>query len=1051
VEFRLLGPVELWDAGQRHELGSSKERCVLAILLWGLGKSVSADVLVDRLWDEHPPPKARNSLYSYVARLRSRLQRVASSGEVRLVSGSGCYTLEADPESVDLYRFRRLRAQASAIGDSGDDEQAALLLGEADKLWRGAALTGLGGSWADRTRASLAGERLAATQDRITAELRRGRHAEMLTELTDLVAEHPFTETLVEHLMVALNRSGRPAEALQVYRRTRDQLVRELGTDPSQALRDLQQRILLGDPELAPRPPASPAPRTQAADNLPRDIPNFTGRGAELRWLQDVVAAEPARTATVVVTIDGMAGSGKSTLALHAAHQLRDDFPGGRLYLQLHAHDASREPLDPAVGLDALLRLLGVPADRIPRTLEERATLWRTQLAYRRALVVLDDAASQEQVAPLLPGSASCLVIITSRTRLAGLAGIRELPLGVLSSADAAALFTSIADTVTVSDQEHVAEITRLCGQLPLAIQLVASRLARRSAWSASDLAERLSAAADRTGEIYTSNPEIAASFALSYQELSGEQRQLFRQLSLHPGPDFGMPAAAAGAGASAGDCERSLAALLDSRLLEEPVRGRYRSHNLIGAYARDLALRHDPESDRRETTRRFLDYYRYAADQADRILYPHRDRIDVRITGRAPVTPLFSGPQAARKWLAAELGNLLSAARQAAEGQLPEHAALIAHVLAEFLQTHGHWEEAIALHAQAISAWRVTGDRNGEARALTDLAVVLTRAGRYGETLQNARQALAIFRAEDDRHGQAAVLDHIGLVYCQSSRFQQAVSCHEQALILWRALGDRHGEASSLAHSAMPIKHIGGYGEALERFGQALSVYQDMRDSQGEARTLNNIAVVEEQLGLYDDALRRYQRAQAVAQDTGERQGEAITFNNMGVVYSRMGQYQESLANYRKALAIYRDIGDRSSEADVLNNIGSAFQRIRHLGEAAIHHQKALAIAHELAEPYQEARSLSGTGAVHLMSGRYGLALEDYQAALELSRLIGDPYQEGLALDGVGDAHIYIAGAAAAQTYWREALAIFERIGVPEADEVRVKLEASARSLGEG
>lgn len=1044
MEFRLLGPVELWDAGQRHDLGSSKERCVLAILLWGLGKSVSADVLVDRLWDEHPPPKARNSLYSYVARLRSRLHQVARSGEVRLVSGSGSYTLEADPESVDLYRFRRLRAQAAAIGDSGDDEQAALLLQEADKLWRGVALAGLRGSWADRTRASLAGERLAATLDRIAAELRRGRHAEILTEITDLVADHPFTETLVGHLMVALNRSGRPAEALQVYRRTREQLVRELGADPSQSLRDLHQRILLGDPELAPRPQASAVPRTPAADNLPRDIPNFTGRRAELRWLEDVVAGEPSRTAMAVVTIDGMAGSGKSTLALHAAHQFRDAFPGGRLYLHLHAHDASREPLDPASGLDALLRLLGVPADRIPRTLEERATLWRTQLAYRRALVVLDDAASQEQVAPLLPGAASCLVIITSRTRLAGLAGIRELPLGVLSSADATALFTSIADTVTTSDQDHVAEITRLCGHLPLAIQLVASRLARRSAWSVADLAERLSAAGDRTGEIYTGNPEIAASFALSYQELSGEQRQLFRQLSLHPGPEFGMPAAAAGAGASAVDCERSLAALLDSRLLEEPVRGRFRFHDLIGAFARDLALRHDPESSRRETTCRTLDYYCYVADQADRILYPHRDRIDVSIAIRPAAAAPFSNPQAARKWLAEELGNLLSAARQAAEGQSPEHAALIAHVLAEFLQTHGYWEEAIALHVQAISAWQVNGDRSGEARALTDLALVFTRTGRYGQALQNARQALAIFRAEDDRHGEAAVLDHIGLVHWQSSHFQEAISCHEQALLLWRALGDRHGEADSLAHSAMPIMHTGGYGEALERFGQALSVYQDMRDSQGEAKTLNNIAVVEEQLGLYDDALRRYQQAQAVARDTGDRQGEAITFNNMGVVYNWIGQHQESLANYRKALAIYRDIGDRSCEADVLNNIGSAFQRIRHLGEAAIHHQKALAVAHELAEPYQEARSLSGAGAVHLMSGRYALALEDYRAALELSRLIGDPYQEGLALDGIGSAHLHITGEAAAQVYWREALAIFEKIGVPEAGEVRARLGAA-------
>jgi tetratricopeptide (TPR) repeat protein/DNA-binding SARP family transcriptional activator len=983
-------------------------------------------------------------LYSYVARLRGRLQRAAGGGEVELWSRSGSYALEADPESVDLCRFRRLRAQASAIGDSGDDEHAAMLLREADEQWRGVALTGLAGNWADRIRAGLGDERLAATLDRISAEIRLGRHADVLAEITGLAAEHPFMENLVGQRMLVLYRCGRQAEALQAYRQAREQLVRELGTEPSRVLRDLHQRILRGDPELAPTPRARPRARTPPVDNLPRDIHNFTGRAAELRQLLDACAAEPSGTAVVVEAIDGMAGSGKSTLALHAAHRLRDRFPDGRLYLQLHAHDASRGPLDPAAGLDALLRLLGVPADRIPPALEERATLWRTQLAYRRALVVLDDAVSNEQVAPLLPGAPSCAVIITSRNRLAGLAGVHELSLDVLSGTDAAALFIGIVGGRAVADHGPVAELTRLCGYLPLAIHLVASGLARRPAWSVADLAQRLSAAGDRISEVYADNPEIAASFTLSYQELSGEQRQLFRWLCLHPGLDFTMPAAAACGGLPIAACERYLAALLDSRMLEEPVRGRFRFHDLIRAYAYDLAVRHDPESSRRRAVRRMLDYYLCAADRADRILYPHRYRVDVQHSGLPVESPPLSGPKAARSWLTAESANLLSAVRQAAQWRLPEHAALLAHVLPEFLQTHGHWEEAIAVHTAAISAWRMIPDRDGEARALSDLAYILTRTGSYHEALHNAYQALDIFQELGDQHGEAGVLDHIGLVHWQSSRFAEALRCYEQALAIWRVLGDRHGEAGSLAHSAMPIWHTGGYTEALKRFGQALSIYRDLADSQGEAKTLNNIAVVQEHLGLYDDALRRYQQAQDLAQDTGDRQGEAVTFNNMGIIYNLQGRYQESLVSFRKALVIYRDIGDRRCEADALNNIGSAFQRIHHLGEAAIHHQKALAVAHELAEPYQEARSLSGTGAVHLMDGRYDLALQDYRAALELSRLIGDPYQEGLALGGMGGAHLHITGADAARKYWREALAIFEKLGVPEADEVRARLGIS-------
>lgn len=1042
MEFRVLGPVELREAGQRRSLGSSKERCVLAILLWALGRPVSVDSLVDRVWGEHPPPKARNSLYSYIARLRSRVQHSAGDGEVRLVSGSGSYTLEADPESVDLYLFRRLRGQARAIGDSGDDEQAALLLHAADKLWRGEPLTGLTGDWASRARASLADERLAATLDCIAADLRLGRHADVLRDIAGLVAEHPFVETLVEQHMLALYRCGRQAEALQAYHHARQRLVSELGTDPGQSLRDLHQRILRGDAELSYSPPAALASRARPVDNLPRDIPNFTGRIAEMSRLLDAVTANPARTAVVIEAIDGMAGAGKSTLALHAAHQLRDNFPDGRLYLHLHAHDPNRGPLDPAAGLDVLLRILGVPADLIPRTLEERSALWRTQLARRQVVVVLDDAANEEQITPLLPGTPSCLVIITSRTQLTGLSGVHAVSLDVLSGTDAVALFTNIAGSGKASEIESAAEITRLCGYLPLAIHLVASRLAHRSAWSIADLAQRLSSTKDQAGEIYMDNPEIAASFALSYQGLSGEQQQLFRQVCLHPGQDFTLATAAAAAAVPLADCERRLTALLGHRLLEEPVRGRFRFHDLIGAYARDLALRCDSESARQQTVRRMLDYYLYVADSADRVLYPHRDRVDVRIT-RLPVSaPHFAVRQAAREWLTEELGNLLSAARYAAERRLPEHAALLAHVLAEFLQTQGHWEEAITVHDQAIRAWRMTGDQGGEARALTDLGFMLTRTGRYGEALQNARQALAIFRAQHDRHGEADVLDRIGLVYWQSSRFREALTCYEQALSIWRELGDRHGEADSLAHNAMSMWHVGSYSEALKRFGQALSIYQDMTDSRGEAKTLNNIADVQQHLGMYDDALRRYQQAQAIARDIGDRQGEAIIFNNMANVYQRMGQYQESLTNYREALGIYRDIGDRRCEADALNNIGAAFLRTHHYGEAIIHHQKALTVAHELAEPYQEARSLSSIGAVHLKSGCHDLALADYREALELSRLIGDPYQEGLALDGMGSAQLHIAGEAEAHERWREALAIFDKIGVPEANEVRARLQ---------
>jgi DNA-binding SARP family transcriptional activator/tetratricopeptide (TPR) repeat protein len=1043
VEFRILGPVELWEAGQRRDLGSAKERCVLAILLWALGSPVSADAIVNRVWGRHPPAKARESLYSYVARLRRRIQRAGADAQARLVSGSGSYTLEADRELVDLHRFRRLRVQARAIGESGDDDQAASLLHEADALWRGEPLAGISGDWAERVRASLVDEHLAATQERIATDLRVGRHADVLGELSDLVSEHPLVETLVEHLMLALYRCGRQADALHAFRQARQRLVDELGTEPSQSLSDLHRRMLQGDPGLAAPRAVSGVVGGAHADNLPRDIPGFIGRQREMRRLLNVATSNPARTAVTVVAIDGMPGVGKSTLAIHAAHRLRDSFPDAQLYLRLYAHDASRGPLDPAAGLEILLRMLGVTAEQMPRGLEERAALWRSHLARRRAVVVLDDAASPNQVDPLLPGAPGCLVLITSRTTLTGLAGIDSISLGVLSGDDASALFTGIVGKGRPADGEAVAGINRLCGHLPLAIHLVASRLSQRSAWSVADLAHRLSRVGDRVGEIYTDNPEIGASFELSYQGLTSEQQRIFRRICLQPGPEFTLPAAAAAAGASFAQTERCLSSLLNNHLLEEPARGRFRFHDLIGAYARDLATRHDSGSDRELTLRRVLDYYLHVADVADRLLYPYRYRIDVDVDhpwGEAQL----AGPHDAREWLRAELVNLLAAARYAFDHRLPEHAALLPHVLAQFLQTHGYWEAAITAHTRAARSWRALGDGRGEGRALTDLAFMLTRTGRYDDALQRAQEALDLFRAHADARGEADVLDRIGLAYWQLSRFHEAIAQHEKAAKISRSLGDRREEADALAHGAMSHWHLGSYQEATRRLTQALAIYRDVGDRQGEARALNNIADVELRLGRCDEALHRYEQAQVMARDLGDRQGEAVVLNNMGNAYQHLGRYADALAVYRRALAVYREVGDRRCEADTLNNIGAAFQRTRHYSEAMIHHQKALAVAHDLAEPYQEARALSHIADVHLRGGRHEMALDEYAAVLELSRRIGDPYQEGLALAGMANAQYSLGRHGPARDRWHQALALFERIGVPEADEVRGRLRAA-------
>ena len=329
--FRILGPVEIWAAGQRRELGSPKEACVLAVLLYTAPRPVSPETLVDRVWGAGPPNKARESLWAYIARLRRILVDV---GDARLVSRSGLYVLETDPENIDLHRFRQLRNQARAIAESGDKWHEAELLREADQLWLGEPLAGIAGDWARHTREVLEQERLTAIMDRIRSELELGKEADLATELAELAQQHPLTETIVEHLMVALYRAGRQAEALDAYRQARQRLVSELGTEPAPPLRALHQRILQGDQSLAGHPAAWAASRV-APNNLPRDIPDFVGREEELNALAETIGSEQARTSVTVVAIDGMAGVGKSTLAIHVAHRSAARFPDGQILLRL--------------------------------------------------------------------------------------------------------------------------------------------------------------------------------------------------------------------------------------------------------------------------------------------------------------------------------------------------------------------------------------------------------------------------------------------------------------------------------------------------------------------------------------------------------------------------------------------------------------------------------------------------------------------------------------------------------------------------------------------
>jgi DNA-binding SARP family transcriptional activator len=1040
VEFRILGPVELWAAGQRRPLGSPKEACVLAVLLYTAPRPVSPETLVDRVWGAGPPNKARESLWAYIARLRRILVDV---GDARLVSRSGLYVLETDPENIDLRRFRQLRNQARAIAESGDKRHAAELLREADQLWLGEPLAGIAGDWARQTRDVLEQERLTAIMDRITAELELGNEADLARELSELAQQHPLTEPIVEHLMVALYRTGRQAEALEAYRQARQRLVSEIGTEPGLGLRTLHQRILQGDQSLAATPGAWATHRV-APNNLPRDIPDFIGREEELNTLAEATGSEQARTSLTVVAIDGMAGVGKSTLAIHAAHRSAARFPDGQIFLRLYAHDPYEEPVDPATALETLLRVTSAPGSEsktLPPSVEERAALWREQVANRRMLIVLDDAASRDQIQPLLPGAPGCLVLITSRRRLAGLPGARSLSLDVLRPPDAADLFTRIVGPQRCVDTDAVAEIVRLCGYMPLAIQVVASRLRHRPAWTVADLAQRLTTTQHRLGEIRGEELEVASSFELSCRYLTREQQRAFRGLGCYPGPDFSLYAAAAASGASLSDTERVLESLVDYHLLEESGHGRFRCHDLVREYSVELADREDTEATRRAITCRLLDFYLYQADRADRILYPHRRRIGVETGGGPAEMPGLTTQPEALGWMEAERLNLLRAVQYSAGRGYPGHARLLPHVMAQFLEAEGYWQDAAQVHGLALDAWRAAADPSGEAQAHVDLCMSRVRAGYVEDALTHGKAGLEIFQTLGDERGQAEALDRLGLVFWLVAQFPDALKRFEESLDLHRATGNTYGEAEALGHMGIASFHVGRYQEALDNSQRALELFRDIGDAIGEAKMLNNIGDIEQILGAHGEALAHYRQALPIANQIGGRQAEAVLLNNIGNACQHMGGYDDALSYLRQALGIYGDIGDRRGEADALNNIGTVYRRMRRSDEAIVHHQKALGIAYSLAEDYEAARAQQSLGDVYLDMGKHGPALEHYRDALGLSRTIGAPYGEACALDGIGSVLRHTEGEAAAREHWRQALQIFERIGVPEAQTVRSRL----------
>ena len=781
-----------------------------------------------------------------------------------------------------------------------------------------------------------------------------------------------------------------------------------------------------------------------ATRTLPRDIASFTGRVPELAHLADAVTGAAAAGSGVVgiYAIGGMAGVGKTTFAVHAAHRLAEAFPDGQFFLPLHAHTPGQRPVEPVDALASLLLTAGVGAQQIPPGLQARAARWRDYLAGKKVLLLLDDAASHEQVTPLLPGMAGCLVLVTSRRHLTALEDATAISLDTLAPGEAAALLARLAGRPGLgSGDGPAAELTRLCGYLPLAIGMLARQLHHHPAWTAAGLAAELAAAAGRLELMRAENLSVAAAFDLSYQDLTVGEQRLFRRLGAHPGPAIDAYAAAALDGTDLATARRHLEGLYDQYLLTEPARGRYRLHDLLSEHARALAFAGDP-ADADAAAGRLLDYYLHTAAAAGQHTVTRNVAVGRMPPGTPPAVapPLCTAGQASA-WLDAERANLDAAAGYAAASGRPGHAIAIPAAISGFLFARGHWDESAALQQAALATARQAGDRAGQAGALNELGILQRATGGYPAADASHQQALELYRDLGDRLGQASTLDNLGRVQRDTGDYPAAVASHQQALALYRDLGHQAGQALALNNLGTVQASTADYRAAGASCQQALGIARDIGHRLGQAMALTNLGLVQSRTGDYTAAAASYQQALDLFRDLGDRSGQAVAINNRGWMQRLSGDYPAAAASCQQALELFRDLGHRYGQADAIGNLGVVQSRSGDYPAAAASLTQALGMFCDLGDREAQAEVLNDLGDLLSRSADSQQACGHHARALAIAREISVPLEEARALEGIGHCLLQDGNPADAAAHWQQALTIYQRIGAPDVRRIQETL----------
>ncbi|MEV8514490.1 BTAD domain-containing putative transcriptional regulator [Dactylosporangium sp. NPDC051484] len=986
MRYRLLGPLEVDVAGRRLEISATRDRILLAMLLLHPNRVVTLPRLVDAVWGDAAPVTARAQLHTCVSRLRRQLPDTIHTDT------AGYRAVVAD-DDLDTLVFAQLVTDGRAALNAGELNTARKHLRDALELWRGPALAGVDSPSVQAAAVALQERHNAAVEDCIDVELQLGLQAELISQLTGLTEQHPLRERLHGQLMTALARVGRTADAISVYLRLAEALDEELGLAPGAALQELYRGLL------QPQPVASPAERSARVVpvptpwTLPRDIADFSGRDALVERL--VAAARAVRDdLPVVLTIDGMAGVGKTSLAVHVAHLVADRYPDGRLFVDLRAH-GERPPHAPHDAVGMLLRHLGIDPERIPTDPDERVARWRSELAHRRMLVVLDNAADPAQVTPLLPGASASLVVVTSRRRLGGLDGAHPVSLDVLDDTDAARFVATVVGARAAADPHATAEVVRLCGGLPLALRLAAARLAHRPSWSVADLAERLRQANPAPIDLTVDGRSPHAAFELSYRQLDEPARRMFRLAGLHPSGEFAVRVAAALADLPVRDTDELLGRLVDAHLLIEPVAGRFRLHDLLREYAAGLA---GEDSERDAATERMLDFYLQSTAAATRQWEQHRHRGAIDIGEVLPSVPRFTDMAGTLRWLDLEIGNLIGVTLLADRLGRHRHTCLLTRALWSYLFRNSMNDVSLDLHRRALAAAEATGDDNLVAMTHNYLASAYARAGHQDDAARHLNRIV-----EHPVWGPRAQ-SNLAAVYQFSGRLTEAL-------------------------------------ELLER--SMAAIYADEAVIFGVQWTC--LSTVLWQLGRTEEAIAAARRTHAVGRASGSARLAVNGAIELGIIRQRLGQHRQAVLLLRWILGHSGpDVGP-SVECEARSILGLSLTALGRTAEGLELLHAAQRDAEHL-DPHTACLTGNNLGAGLFTAGRAEEAKLVHARALERAMRIGYRYEQARAYYGLG---LCSTDPRLSRQRLQAALDLYDAMGVTERDVVAARLRAVDEPAG--